>query len=341
MRGLTGLDVNKIVTVNSATLDPNGSPYTLKTSDYFTINARFNNISIEYARGYFGTQNYLFGPDTSNFDFFKKIIGGSINLEDVDFNLIIENGFGIDAQLKFKKIGCINTRTGNTIYLNSNIIGQPINVTRALETGQQIKPVVPTKYTFNLDNSNIKSMIENLPDKMTYNIDITSNPLGNVSSGNDFYYYGNDLKAILKFEMPLSLIANNLIIGDSVNFNLEKPENNPVNYGTFTLIADNGFPFSALLQIYMIGPQNTVIDSFFQSKIISPAPVNADNIAVGTTRTYITINADNSFIDKLYSTKKLYIKAKFDTDHSQYTKIYNFYKLNCKLTGKFNYMVKQ
>jgi hypothetical protein len=340
LKGMNGGDVNTLVTVTSAVLSPSGHAYTLTSSDFFSIKAYFNNVSIDYAKGYFGNQQFNFGPDTNSFSVFSKIIGGTLNLEDVDFSLFIENGFGMDAQVIFKKLASINTRTNNTVALQSSIIGQPINISRAMETYIPSQPVVPSSYNFDLHNSNIKALIENLPDKILFALDIATNPLGNVSSGNDFIYYGNYLKALFRFEMPLSLIADDLTLGDTVNLNIEKIENNPVKSGIISVIADNGFPFSADLQIYMLDGNGAITDSLFQIKTINAAPVDASNKVTNKLRSVLSVSVDENKINRLFETKKLYIKARFNTDHSQYTKIYDSYKLDLKVTARFNYLIQ-
>jgi hypothetical protein len=340
LRGLNGTEVNTLVTVTSAVLDPSAHPYTITANDYFSIDARFDNISIEYAKGFFGSQQFNFGPDTSSFSIFSKIIGGTINLEDVDFSLYLENGLGIDAQVIFKKLASVNTRTNHTVNLQSSLIGQPINISRAMETYIPSQPVIPSSYNFNLDNSNIKALIENLPDKLLFALDVAANPLGNISSGNDFIYYANYLKALFRIEMPLSIIANDLTLGDTVKLSIEKPENNPVKSGTISVIADNGFPFSADLQVYMLDVNGAVTDSLFQYRFINAAPVDGSNKVIEKRRSVLTVSADENKINRLFDTKRLFIKARFNTDHSQYTKIYDSYKLDLKVTARFNYLMQ-
>lgn len=340
LTGLNNSEVNTLVTVTSAVLDPAAHPYTIKATDFFSVDARFSNISIAYAKGFFGSQQFKFGPDTSSFNMFRKIIGGTINLEDVNFSLYLENGLGIDAQVIFKKLASVNSRTNHTVNLQSSLIGQPINISRAIETYIPSLPVIPSTYNFNLNNSNIKALVENLPDKLLFALDVAANPLGNISSGNDFIYYGNYLKALFRFEMPLSLIANELTIGDTVKMSIEKPENNPVKSGNVSVIADNGFPFSANLQIYMIDGNGILIDSLFQNKIIDAAPVDGSNKVTQKRRSVLTVIADETKINRLFESKKLFIKARFNTDHSQYTKIYDSYKLDLKVTARFNYLMQ-
>ena len=55
-------------------------------SDSLIIENTFFDIIPYYAKGYFGNNTYNVGPSTSAFTLFDRIIGGTIDLEDVDFN---------------------------------------------------------------------------------------------------------------------------------------------------------------------------------------------------------------------------------------------------------------
>ena len=61
-------------------------------------------------------------------------------------------------------------------------------------------------------NSNIDAFIENLPDGITYDLDVTANPLGDVSNGNDFLYDDSRLTADLDVDIPLNIIATDLTL---------------------------------------------------------------------------------------------------------------------------------
>ena len=255
----------------------------------------------------------------------------------------ISNGFGIEASLILHELKSINNRTGNSVSLNSSIIGSVIHVNRAQETFNSMSPVTPSLLSFNLDNSNFKQMIENMPDQLEYSLDMTSNPLGNVSSGNDFVYNQYGFNAMLDLEIPLSIIANNLTLTDTVAFNLSKPSSYEINHGTLTLLADNGFPFSANTQIYLLDNSGHISDSLIiANKTIASAPLDANNKVISKVRSVLLIPVSGKKLDKLYNTKKIKIVARFNTENQpSYIKIYSDYSLNMKLTGDFNMTVNK
>ena len=242
---------------------------------------------------------------------------------------------------KFHEITAINSHTNNTVTLNSPVIGQTINIARALETGNPLNPITPTSYVFDLSSSNVLALIENLPDRLRFSVDVESNPLGNVSSGNDFFYSGHYLNAYLDMEIPLSLMAGNLSLGDTTDFSMgDADENRPIRHGTILLLADNGFPLDAELVLYTLDAQGHIVDVLIDHEHLTEAPLNSEGMATGTVRTQISIPLSEDRIDRLYQASQIYVTAVFNTAGSDYIQLYDAYKLDLKVTGTFNYVVE-
>lgn len=341
MRGVNGMGANIIGTNLKARLDPDGAATPITPLDFFIADIRFDEFVLNYAKGYFSSVDINL-DDVSKMDVFSIIKAGTFDLENISLALDIVNGFGVDAQMIIDEMASLNSVTGNSVLLHSAILGHSINVMRATETGNPSAPVSPTVYPINFDNSNIKQMFENMPNRITFKINGLTNPMGNISAGNDFYYDGNGLKLKLKLDLPLSLKTSDLTLIDTVKFNFESSsDKNKITKGTFNLIADNGFPFDALLQLYMIDENNTVVDSLLFNNLVLAAPLGSNNIVNAIKRTVISAPLPASKIDKLYQTKKMAIKVIFNTNNSQYLKLYNYYKIDLKLTGDFDFIVQQ
>jgi len=182
----------------------------------------------------------------------------------------------------------INSKTNNVVSLNSSFIGNSTNISRASETYVPANPVALNIYTFPLDNPNIKKFIQNMPDKIGYSLDIKSNPLGNVTSGNDFYYKNHKLKAYFNMEIPLSITLDELSLQEIVDFDINKNDKKSIKDGVFTLIADNGFPFSVIIQFYMLDENETIIDSLLTTtNFVLSAPIDFNYKVTGKKRTIL------------------------------------------------------
>jgi hypothetical protein len=221
-------------------------------------------------------------------------------------------------------------------------MGSPINLNRAVDNNGNVSSSL---YKFSIkpsSPSNILQFIDNLPDKMSYKIDLQINPLGNVSGSNDFVYYNKLMKTEMNMTIPLSLIANDLTLADTMNFSMGK-ETDGVNHGNLYLYADNGFPFSAEAQLFLMDKNFSITDSLVSAPnvILYPA-LDGNNICIGTQVTKITIPADEKKMSELRAAKNLYLKIKFNTaNQPSYVKIYSFYSMNVKLVGDFNFTVNK
>jgi hypothetical protein len=342
---LTGVlhnTVNTVSTSLSATISPLGSPVTVLNTDSLIIDNTFRDVIPYYAKGYFGQNTYTIGPSTTSFNLFERIVDGTIQLEDVNFNFNIENPIGMDARLNISNISSINTHSGNVVNLTNSIIGSTININRASESGTTVYPTY-SNFPLTTTNSNIKPMIENLPNQFGYSMQIVTNPLGNISGSNDFIYSDRLLKARLNMEIPLSLVANNLTLADTLALNIAPTDGTQnIHDGTLTLFANNGFPFDAQVQLYLLNDSNVAVDSIFgYANTIVQAPINASYRAVGQKLTKISIPVSESKMDILYATKKAVLKIKFNTAaQPNYIKIYSDYTIDVKVVGDFNYTIK-
>jgi hypothetical protein len=171
---------------------------------------------------------------------------------------------------------------------------------------------------------------------------VITNPSGNVSGSNDFIYSDKLMTAKMDMEIPLSLVANDLTLADTLALNISSNGTQNIKNGTITLFVENGFPFDASLQIYLLNTSNLAVDSLFaNTNTIDEAPVNSSFRAIGKKSTKIIVPISVSKMNLLYNTKKLKLKVKFNTSaQPNYIKIYSDYTLDVKLVGDINYNVQ-
>lgn len=352
-RGVAGDRVNTITTRYSAELSVNATAsVTAYPADSVGVTNTFTSILPYMVRGYFGNSTFNVGPEETDFSVFSKITDGTLQLEDLKLTLEMENNVGMDARVYINNIYSKNTRNGNVVNLTAPIISQPINFNRASLTNNWL-PIVPYNFSYTLDNnnSNARQLIENLPDKIGYNVQIITNPLGNISGSNDFFFVDYPLKASLNIELPLSFIASNLTLTDTIETDFTSLENKEqILDGTLTINANNGFPFSAGLKMYLLNDLMQITDSLtFQPGSIQSAPlVLANNTspnptwkAQGQKRTYVDLKLNEIQTQAVLNCRHLLLKSVFDT-HSgpEYTRIYASNKLDLQVKANFNYRVQ-
>jgi hypothetical protein len=342
---------NLITTVLGGFVDPNApGQATIVAGDSIVIDATFHNIIPYYGQGYFGQTSKSIGPKQSAFPLFSKISSGSLNLQNVGVSFTIVNGFGVDARITIPQLTSINARPGGiTIPLTASIINNAININRATQTYNPASPVTPSVQTFSLSptNSNILNWIDNLPTSVGYTIDLTTDPLGNVSGNTDFAFLGQGIKAYLDVTVPLYIAANNLTLADTMPVNFaNSSQAEQIKSGTFTLYASNQFPFSADLQIYLLDSHMNIIDSLCTSaETIAAGVKDAYGFVTTPQNSILTLPVSTTQANHLFSTHNLIIVSRFNTGCTtctpiQYSKIYDTYQLNIKLIGNFDYQVK-
>lgn len=338
MAGINGNNPNSLVTVIKAQVDPDGDSVYITTNDYFKIYAKFKELKLQSVKGFLGSKDFNTGDKSTDFDFFNYIKSGKINFDSVHLSIDVINGLGIDAKMTINHFRSINTKNNNIIESNASIIGSTININRAIETNTVSNPVTPSIIELQFDNSNIKEMLENLPDLFEYSIDISSNPLGNISLGHDFIYSENNLEANLNLKIPLSIIAKNLTLSDTSDFSFSQNEQmSHLNKGTFKLIAENAFPFEAELQIYLFDHNNILLDSLLGNTHIDAALLDNDNKVIESVYTVILSEIDENKIEKMTRARKSVLVIRFNTTvMNQYIKIYKENYINIRLTGDFN-----
>ncbi len=339
MKGASGLSTNTLNTHINAFINPSGDSTRITIHDKFQFTVQFEKLEMAFIKGFFEPVD-INAKDATPVELFDLITSGSINFEQIQADILIENGYGVDLKLKINDISSYNERTQNEVALNAPILGQTINLIRATETGQKQKPVIPSYYFIDFSETNIKNMFENLPDKFYFDIEGQTNPMGNISGGNDFYYNGFGLNVFLNLNIPLSIKAHDLTLSENFDFSLNKNNSNShITHGNFNLITDNGFPFDAEVQLYLYDADNTLHDSLMFNNLIAAAPLNQNNIAESSTKSIIDVPIPPQKMEKLYETHTIRIQIKFNTNHADYIKLYDFYKMDLQLTGDFNLFV--
>lgn len=331
--------VNSFWNLLDARLDSSGIVRSIALNDSVYIYYGLLDMVPEWAEGYFAQQNLSTGKNTINFDFFSGSTG-TIDFDKVDLNLNIKNGIGADALINLKSISALNTRTGVSVPLNATPFNSPLTINPATNNPFTTSHL---NYAINENNSNLKAFIKNMPDKIEYDMDVSTNPNGNVRLWKDFIFDDSKLEAKLQVSMPLSFTANNLSLTDTLPFEMFSTGNlSRVKEGTFNLIVDNSFPLSANVQMYIIDDKGIVTDSVVlqQHSLVLAADIDPSTgkVTVAKRSVLKAYFSKDRMADLKYA-RRLLIKATFNTPvgNSTPVKIFNNYKFDIKLTGDFVY----
>ncbi len=347
----TGISYNKYNTlIETYTVSVSASAQPLDTIFFrqgFASYFSFKGIIPQYAVGYFGNQTINVGPDTTSFNIFNTIKSGMLNLNSAKINLRIDNEFGVAMRATINSLSSISTANSQTVTLNSSNstpLASPLNINAALNTGTGSSSLPKTITINNINTPSLTNFIGILPNKLAYKLTAQINPgvNPNQSLGNDFGYYGTAFKAYMDADIPLYFSASNLILADTVAFNISGVNQlKNINRGQLILTATNSYPFSINLQGYLLDENKQVIDVLFNTPNTIQAPqldVNFKVIAPQQSKLTIPLAPDK--IVKMQKAKYIYYKSTFNTaSQPNQIKFYNYYNLDLLLTADVNYSI--
>jgi len=344
LRGPNGNEFNQMETLFEISNGATSDSVLIQAGDNATVSSTFKDVTPQCVRGYFGSELVDVTPDGSNsIELFNRIVDGTIDIDDIDLTLELVNGVGADARVEIDGLTAINNSSGNTVDLNHSIIGSTVNLTRAQENAGVI---TPSTYSVNLNpgNSNVDLFLENLPDEVDFDLDFTLNPLGNVSNGHDFLYHNSELAINLNAEFPLCLLANNLTLSDTVDIDLvEDSITGRVNSGTLYIIAENGFPLSVDLQLYLLDGAGNQVDSFIVAGSLPAGVTDANRIVTARTPSRVQLTLSEAQMNEIYQgNRRLELRAVFNTPevNPPHYKLYSHYDLKLTVTVDANYTVE-
>lgn len=345
--GLTGKDGNKFNTYSQkvvARIDSSGITRHITREDSLNIRYEIVDVAPNYIKGYAG-RDTVTAIDSADFSFLNFFQSGSVDLEQVNMDITVENGLGVDGQVKINGLTAISPNNG-TRNLSGSIIGQPLIINRATEF-PQLTPAV-NSFSVNNTNSNIKDLLGILPTKLKYDVEVRTNLAGNTGQYRDFAYLESALKLSLNANMPLSLIANQLVLQDTIDFNLSTTSTNVagISDGIINVIVQNKYPIETKLRMILFDENWVQVDTLVTDALIAAADLNGSCKADQPKRSKVPLYVDEARMENVKRARHAVIRAEFSTAsntstcNGQYLKIYSDYTLGVTLTARFNYKVQ-
>ncbi len=343
--------INTYVTHLTAKIQYTGLKKTLSIDDTVFVQAQVKDLKPYFARGYLNNKIVNAGPSSIDFDLFNKVKSGQIDLEDVNFEIEVDNGIGASAEARFTKIRGVNSNN-TPVDLTFTPGNETMQISSANYTGENSRTTHNTSTkTLTASNSNIDAFVENFPTTLEYELEVELNhgetqpslsQILDPSNPPNFIHYEDDIKASFNMEVPLSLIADSLVLIDTLDFNLITETGDDVESGKFKLLVDNGFPLDATTSIYFLDDTELIIDSLWSNETILRADVNGAGKVNSKTRTVINFDVPKEKMDIIKMATKVYIVAGFHTfdltsPEKNFYKIYSDYSFDVKLVGDFKY----
>lgn len=319
---LTGVSGNLFNTISgdiTVASDETVNTFDITNQDSIEYDLTFRDMLPYYARGYFGS--YLISDTTGiNLPFMDNVLGGMIDIDSIDLNIVVKNGFNLIAQSKITLIEGINSTTGTTVPLTFPMLNNNININPA---SGGLYDYVPSEYplSINNSNSNVNSFIENLSDSILLGYELFINPYGNVTGGSDELFPGSTMDIFLDAEFPLSFGANDLAITDT--FSVAYSGNTSYSPKDSEIILDyeNGFPIEASASFYLLDENNTVISTILADTPIASGTYNAGDYSTSSHKGATIFSLTEQDLLNLESAEQIAFIVSFTTDNGQKIKV--------------------
>lgn len=293
--------------------DPDGPQVTITNHDIFNVDVSFKNMVVDYGEGYFGKT--IFSDTTIvNVTQLDHVIGGQINIEDLNLDLIIKNGIKVRGQGRITLFESVN-KNNNSVSLNHPYFDQTLNLNPAQGAWQSITPS-ELKFSFNNTTGNMKDFIENLGDKYRIGYSIVLNPNGNASAGHDVLYPQSKLGIDLNANFPLKIGANDLILQDTfaIDFKNDKKLLR-VQSGKLILKTINTFPFGVSIHLELLDANKNVIKELVTNGKITPATTNSNADGHTPVEEQSEFIVDEDAAQLLANTKYILVRATLNSTY--------------------------
>ena len=313
-----GDTINTIYATLEAYLDSTGELETIHKVDSFYL---FNEYSFtpEYAIGYIGQDTIENAPENIDTDVFNFVSSGMLNLKKVEISIAVVNYIGADAALVINDLSASNITTTVSAAIDNSELHY---IKRA--TLNSNGTINPTNTTITLEAD---ELLEIFPNKLTTHSTIYLNPNGEANTA-DFLYIEQPMKANLGVKIPLSFIANNLVLSKISDLEIDNIEEIEVLY----INIENGLPLEAKLILVALNDENQIIDTLISNNTILAAITNTQgNVTENRTSVIEIKNTDFLEISKIQSL------AVFNTEsQTDFVRIYDNYTIDIILSAKFS-----
>jgi hypothetical protein len=138
----------------------------------------------------------------------------------------------------------------------------------------------------------------------------------------------------------LSFSAKNITLSDTVPITPEF--SNSIKNGQFLIIADNGFPLSATIELAFLDKTGKIIDVLTSPTAIQEASLDPITGRVrAKQKSRLTFALDETRIHNFQNTENMIFKVKFDTKpEGKFVKLFTDYAIDFKVVGDVTYKIQ-
>lgn len=252
---------NDIRVISDMTINPGGSG---NIGDRIDVALGLNGLQFASVIGDVKMQAFGAPANSVRIRFFENQQDGDIFWADPRVKAIFTNGLGADVGLNVQQLDFVST--SGTIALTG-----PLNGTTILTHNTTIGGTAETIVDVNNPNSNIVAIADDKPTQLLYQIGAVTNPNG-VGAGLNWFMDTSRVRLDMEVFLPFHGRADGFSKADTTKVEIFPIDGDikEIEYVTFRLVIDNGFPADAKAQVYFY--DSTLVDSNF---VGVPTPIDS------------------------------------------------------------------
>ena len=279
------------------------------------IDHSFDNMSLFSATGDFGNFNLNVPPGDVDLDLLRDLQDGSIFFEDPRLKLYVKNGIGADMRVSIPQLFGSGAPGVLQVDVSQEIPGTPPSF--VIDAAPSLGDSTIVEYYFTQDNSNIKPLINQIYDKITYDVDAEMNPNGPASN---FALRSSAIEVTADVELPFYGYSDHYTIVDTIEIPLNEVDNlaDNIERGLLRINTVSQFPVDGILKLYFADESYNILDSvltdgsfLIRSGIVEETtPFDGNTFrVVAPTQTNTDVELDSARINSLFQSKYLFLSS--------------------------------
>jgi len=329
-----GSEYNKLQANYTVTMTNSGNP--VNATDDITFVVNFANPDYSSMFGYLGNYVQTLSMDSIHLDIFNHILDGEAYFDDPRLYIRMNNSYGMPFQFYLTSLGTYSTSgMPSTPLFGSDVptIANPRIMN--YPTLSQIGTFAADLMLLNKTNSNIMDVIETQPKYIFFSVVAESNPTGPTGDYN-FITDSSRFDLDLEVELPLYGSAQYWILQDTADFDFTEvyADSDIVEWIKFRIVADNGMPIEADVQVYFADSNYVVVDSLLEDvRIVESGQLDAIGKVVSKTTWTKDIVWQHDRIQNLKDVKYVFYRGTVNTTNSAtaLVRIYAHYSIDISL----------
>ncbi|MCD4735320.1 MAG: hypothetical protein K8R53_04715 [Bacteroidales bacterium] len=317
------------------------APVQVTPEDTFLIKVTFEDIVLEYAKGYFGHNTFSFGPETKEFNLFEDFEIGSFSIEDAKINLIIENYYGVDGLFRITDFIARNGNTGTSVPLQGDMLDSALFIERATQIGNGQHVILPTSNSFDFSNTNFIDMMEIMPDEFEYAVEVETNIFLDSISKNDFFYLDEPIRVSAEMIIDQGIRVEDLLLEKVIEWTNRDIDFDNIKKGQLAFVVRNGFPFSLNINLFLENKQGLVLDTLLYNDFIQSALLDENQKVTEPVESRIYLELTDPLEYSIKHADSVRYDLRINSAGTEYIKVYKDYNLQLKINGDFKLNIQQ